>query len=533
MTINIHISGPKMILHNKTIAEMFVNQLNNNQGLFGIDCSTDKEYGYPKLKKDVLAMATAFQKHDLGHGDVVMIIDYGSYEGQVVMLAGILVGTTIAPLDGSLRRSVLTELINETKPSVLFCNTFSINIITDILNTIKHRPILKISTMIHDDFTAYSNIIVVTADETLLVRPIKSKSPIGPFAIIYSSGTTGTPKGIYLSDDAMKSALISLKQSVMEESTENRFINTSPIFWYSGMVSLTLGIHFGKPRLFFSAKSTAEQVLCSIDKFKPTFLMTGVAAVNEMMACQMANGHKYDIQSLTTCVVGGSPMRADLQKSVVNNLLQGRIPIKQLYGASEQGIIAAWSMDSDISTVIAGSVGRPAAGIKIRIVSLETGECVGPNTEGEIRIKSVSNMVGYVNDMKKTICSYDEDGWFKSGDVGYYTDDCCLFIVGRIKELMIYKDQRIAPTDIETVLLSHPAVLDAGVTGKYSVDGDLLIGVVKVKPGQKVEPDRLLSYVNDRVKDHERLRGGIIFVDDVPRSPAGKLKREELLNIVQ
>jgi len=111
-------------------------------------------------------------------------------------------------------------------------------------------------------------------------------------------------------------------------------------------------------------------------------------------------------------------------------------------------------------------------------------------------------------------------------------------------------------------LLSHPAVLDAGVTGKYSIHGDLLIGVVKVKSGQNVAPDVLVSYVNgkilqswiiigpaemclvsccqdfckyfsDRVKDYERLRGGIIFVDDVPRSPAGKLKREELLKLVQ
>ncbi|KAL4090316.1 hypothetical protein QTP88_025177 [Uroleucon formosanum] len=319
----------------------------------------------------------------------------------------------------------------------------------------------------------------------------------------------------------------------MEEPIENRFMITSPVFWYTGMLLMMLGIHFGKPRLFFSAKSTAEQVLCSIDKFKPTFLLTGVAVINEMMACQMANGHKYNIHSLTTCVVGGSPMRADLQKTLVKNLLQGRIPIKQGYGASEQGIITVWSMDSDINSVRAGSAGRPAAGIKIRIVSLKTGKCVGPNTEGEIRIKSVSNMMGYVNDMKRTICSYDENGWFKSGDVGYYTDDCCLFIVGRIKELMFYNHQRIAPTDIETVLLSHPAVLDAGVTRKYSVDGDLLTGVVKVKPGLNVEPDRLLSYVNDRVKDYERLRGGIIFVDDVPRSPAGKLKREELLKIIQ
>jgi 4-coumarate--CoA ligase len=95
--------------------------------------------------------------------------------------------------------------------------------------------------------------------------------------------------------------------------------------------------------------------------------MSGVATINEMMSCQVANGHKFNIQSLKTCVVGGSSMRADLQKTVVNNLLRGRIPIKQAYGASELGIVAVWSMDSGIDTVRDGSVGRPAAGIKIKV----------------------------------------------------------------------------------------------------------------------------------------------------------------------
>lgn len=95
--------------------------------------------------------------------------------------------------------------------------------------------------------------------------------------------------------------------------------------------------------------------------------MTGVAAINEMMSCQMANGHRFNIESLATVVVGGSPMQAELQKIVTKNLLRGRIPIKQGYGASEQGILALWPMESDINTVKEGSVGRPAAGIKIKV----------------------------------------------------------------------------------------------------------------------------------------------------------------------
>ncbi|XP_060848509.1 uncharacterized protein LOC132927969 [Rhopalosiphum padi] len=111
-----------------------------------------------------------------------------------------------------------------------------------------------------------------------------------------------------LSEDARKSALISFKQSLTEEPIENKFRTASPIFWYTGIELMMIGIHSGKPRLLFSTKPTTEQILDSIDKCQATFLMTGVAAINEMMSCQMANDHNYNIQSLTTFVVGGSPM---------------------------------------------------------------------------------------------------------------------------------------------------------------------------------------------------------------------------------
>jgi len=100
---------------------------------------------------------------------------------------------------------------------------------------------------------------------------------------------------------------------------------------------------------------------------QPTFLMTGVAAINEMMYCQMADGHRrHDIDSLATVVVGGSPMRPDLQRTITERLLRGRIPIKQGYGATEQGIIATWTTESDVRTVVDGCVGRPAPGVKIK-----------------------------------------------------------------------------------------------------------------------------------------------------------------------
>lgn len=100
-------------------------------------------------------------------------------------------------------------------------------------------------------------------------------------------------------------------------------------------------------------------------------MMTGVSAINQMMCYQMANEHKYNVDCLTSLVIGGSPMRPELQEIITDNLLHRRIPLKQGYGITEQGVVAVWPMQSDINTVKTGSVGRPAAGIKIKVINVD------------------------------------------------------------------------------------------------------------------------------------------------------------------
>lgn len=100
--------------------------------------------------------------------------------------------------------------------------------------------------------------------------------------------------------------------------------------------------------------------------------MTGVTAAYEMMSYQMANSHEYSVESLTTYMVGGSPMRADLQNRITKNLLRGRIPLKQAYGTTEQGLITTWPMQYDVNSVVEGSVGIPATGIKIKVINRHT-----------------------------------------------------------------------------------------------------------------------------------------------------------------
>lgn len=100
-------------------------------------------------------------------------------------------------------------------------------------------------------------------------------------------------------------------------------------------------------------------------------MMTGVFAINEMACFQMVNGHKYNIDCLTSLAIGGSPMRPELQETITKNLVRRRIPIKQVYGITEQGVVALWPTQSDINTIKTGSVGKPAAGIKIKVIIVD------------------------------------------------------------------------------------------------------------------------------------------------------------------
>ena len=142
-------------------------------------------------------------------------------------------------------------------------------------------------------------------------------------------------------------------------------------------------------------------------------------------------------------------------------------------------------------------------------------------------------MKGYLNRPEETSKTITEDGWLRTGDIGYFREDGYLFITDRLKELVKYKGYQVPPAELEAVLLLHPDVLDAGVTGKPDEEaGQIPIAFVVLKPGVKSCPEKateITLFVKEKVAPYKQLKGGVHFVPEIPRNAASKILRRKLL----
>ncbi|XP_038221389.1 luciferin 4-monooxygenase-like [Zerene cesonia] len=199
--------------------------------------------------------------------------------------------------------------------------------------------------------------------------------------------------------------------------------------------------------------------------------------------------------------------------------------IIQGYGMSECGDITSENWGTKGPKV--GSVGMASPGIVLKVTDTNTGRTLGPNERGEIRVKGLVLMKGYIGIDPSTYL--DEDGFLKTGDLGYYDDDKYVYIVDRIKEILFYNSYQVSPLELETILQMHPDVLEAGVVGIHSeVHGDKPTALVVKVPGSKVTEQELIKYIGAEVPPFIHLAGGVKFVTKLPRNSWGKILRREL-----
>lgn len=305
-------------------------------------------------------------------------------------------------------------------------------------------------------------------------------------------------------------------------------LSYASLYWISSLLTLTTTMLIGGTRLV-SSFYDPKQIWYYFDKYKPTFVF--LAPIQALRMLQAGRPEDINTTNVLNVVIGGGPL-GENHILALKDLLPGT-NVVLAYGQSEiAGLATAFKPtcreDLIMSMKKPSSCGRLVPGLSYKVVDLDSQEIVGPYKRGELHLKTKYQMVGYHN--LDSSVSWDEEGWLKTGDVVYYDEDFCFYIVDRIKEMLKFQSWHVAPAFLEEVLLTHPAVELAVVVGiPHDEDGDHPMGVVILKEGEnKPDEKELEEYVSDRVDDRQKLRAGVKFVDKVPMTPSGKIKRKEL-----
>ncbi len=337
--------------------------------------------------------------------------------------------------------------------------------------------------------------------------------------ILYTSGTTGTPKGAELTHSNLKSNVEAFTHFTDIDETAV-ILGALPLFHSFGQ---TCGLN---------AAIRAGACLTLIPRFDPAKALEIIdrdsvnvfEGVPTMYAAMLnhPDKDKFDTSSLDLCASGGSAMPVEVMKAFEEAF---HCKVLEGYGLSETSPVASFNHPDRERKP--GSIGTPIEGVEMKVVD-DDGNDVEQGEPGEIVIRGHNVMKGYWNRPDATEESITGDGWFKTGDMATIDEDGYFFIVDRKKDLIIRGGYNVYPREIEEVIYEHPAVRECAVVGVAHDDlGEEVGAAVALKDGEDVSADDLRAHVKDQVAAYKYPRQ-IWFVDELPKGPTGKILKREI-----
>jgi acyl-CoA synthetase (AMP-forming)/AMP-acid ligase II len=339
-------------------------------------------------------------------------------------------------------------------------------------------------------------------------------------ALPYSSGTTGTAKGVMLTHYNLVANMCQM-DGLDYFHQDDILICVLPLFHIYGLVVvLNMGLHLGAT-IVTMPRFDLEQFLSMIQKYRVTLAHIVPPVVLKLAKDPVVD--RYDLSSLKMIFSGAAPLGADLTRECMQRIGCG---IRQGYGMTETSPVTHTS-PADPAKMKLGSVGTVAPNTECKLVDPATGAELGPKQEGEVCVRGPQIMKGYLNNPQATASTIDPDNWLHTGDVGYADEDGHFFIVDRVKELIKYKGFQVAPAELEAILLTHPAVADAAVIPcRDDEAGEVPKAFVVAK--QQTSAEAIMNFVAERVAPHKKIRE-LEFIEQIPKSLSGKILRRVLI----
>ncbi|KAF9302031.1 hypothetical protein BGZ74_005943 [Mortierella antarctica] len=346
--------------------------------------------------------------------------------------------------------------------------------------------------------------------------------------LCYSSGTTGKSKGVMLTHRNITSNLVQIMDYDAEVIKEKDLVVLGflPLYHIYGLMNcLHISTITGMTTIIMP-KFDLPSYLNNIQTYKVTntFIVPPVALA--LAKHPMVND--YDLTSLRHIACGAAPLPKDLCEMIEKRL---GVYCRQGFGMTEASPLVACIRPGKRMD---GSVGPLVAGLTAKVIDTETGKELGVNQEGEWLLRGPNVMKGYINNVEATKHTIEEDGWMHTGDIVYVDEQGNWFVVDRLKELIKMKGFQVAPAELEALLQTHPKVMDCAVIPAYDASQATEIPRAYVVPRPGVEANDelkkdIMEFVAVRVANHKKLRGGVVFIGEIPKSASGKILRKDIV----
>jgi acyl-CoA synthetase (AMP-forming)/AMP-acid ligase II len=340
------------------------------------------------------------------------------------------------------------------------------------------------------------------------------------FALPYSSGTTGLPKGVMLTHYNLVANLCQ-QEPVNPIAETDTLLCILPLFHIYGMaVILNTGLHSGAT-IVMMQRFDLERVLKAMQDYGVTFAHLVPPII--LALTKQAVVDNYDLSKLRAIFSGAAPLGESVTRACIERL---NCRVRQGYGMTETSPVIHMS-PNETELIKHGAVGRCIPNTECKIVDMETGAELGHNQEGEICMRGPQVMKGYLNRPEATASTIDADGWLHTGDIGYADEEGHFYIVDRAKELIKYKGFQVAPAELEALLLSHPAIADAAVIPCADEEAGEIPKAFIVMKGEASD-EEIMSYVAEQVAPHKKIRR-VERIEQIPKSASGKILRRVLV----
>ncbi len=470
----------------------------------------ESSWTYRDLLTIVDRTAAGLAAHGVTVGARVALSAGNSVEFVATVFATARLGATIVMISTAWREREVAHTLALTQPTHVVIDGSGA---TDLARLVTDRPVLDVAAL-----SVPSDVSGVPADT---VPHIDLDIDLDSLAVmVFSSGTTGLPKAVQHTHRTMFHGTVHWVDALGMTSADRLQIATPP-FHILGLLNLYAVVAAGASARLHR-RFDLDTVLHAIETDGITIEMA-VAPIALAIASH-PDLERLDLSTLRYIMWGATPVTASVAETITRRT---GVPVMAAYGASELPVIAANPVDRPDEWRL-DSVGPTPGDVDVRVVDLETGAVLGPGRAGELQLRSPSLMIGYLTGTGGGDDGSIVDGWYATGDVGTVDADGWITITDRVKEMIKVNGFQVAPAEVEGVLLGHPSVADCAVFGvPDDRTGERVVAAVVVRDGAMADAATLQALVAESLASYKQV-AEVVFVEQVPRLPSGKVLRREL-----